>query len=75
VIESDENIRYQRMKQRGKTGEDISFETFCELEKMEESTVQKVSECMKLADIVIENNGTLEEFQEKLDMIPFERYS
>ena len=68
-INSDEKTRYERMKQRGKIGEDITFETFCELEKMEESTVQRVSDCMKLADIVIENNGTLEAFYQKLDMM------
>lgn len=71
AIESDEKIRYIRMKERWKIGEDISFEKFCELEKMEESTVQKVGECMKQADSRIENNGTIEEFEKKLEEIPF----
>ena len=38
---------------------------------MEESTVQKVGECMKQADSRIENNGTIEEFEKKLEEIPF----
>ncbi len=71
TIESDENIRYLRMKQRWKIGEDISFEKFCKLEKMEESTIQKVGACMKLADITVENNGTIEEFHEKLEKLSF----
>lgn len=69
AIESDEKTRYQRMKMRWKIGEDITFEKFCELEEMEESSVQKVSKCMEQADMVIENNGSLEEFYQKLDTL------
>lgn len=71
ALEADEKIRYERMRERGKIGEDISFEKFCELEYLEESTVQKVSECMKLADIRIVNNGSFEELYQKLDSLSF----
>ena len=72
AIETDAKIRYERMKQRGKFGEkETTFEEFCRVEEMEESTVQRVSDCMKLADFVLENNGTLQEFDKKLDELIF----
>ena len=67
AIESDIDIRYIRMLSRWKIGEDITFEKFTELEEMEESSVQRVSDCMKLADICLQNNGTLEELYKKLE--------
>jgi len=65
-IESKEELRYQRMLSRWKIWEDISFEKFCLLEQMEEETVQKVGKCLKLCDAIVENNGEIDEFEEKL---------
>jgi len=65
-IESREEIRYQRMLERWKIGENISFEQFCLLEEQEEKIVQKVGECLKLCDAIVENNGKIDEFEEKL---------
>ena len=69
AIEASPEIRYKRMKQRQKIGENISFEKFIQLEQLDEWEVQNVSKCMELADITIENNGSLEEFEEKLEKI------
>lgn len=71
AIKSDAEIRYKRMKKRWKTWENISFEKFLSLERDEESTVQNVWKCMDRCSIVIENNWTLEEFENKLRGINF----
>jgi len=65
-IESHQEIRYQRMLQRWKIGEDITFDVFQKIEKKEEKTVQKVWVCLTLCDIIIENNWSLEEFEQKI---------
>jgi len=36
---------------------------------MDESSIQRVSDCMKLADITLKNNDTLEDLYEKLEDI------
>ncbi len=70
AIDADIKIRYRRAQSR-KRGEEekMSFEEF---EKDQEKELkpsveggQDISGCMKIADFKLENNGTLEEFDEK----------
>jgi len=65
-IASDQSIRYQRMLTRWKIGEDVSFKKFQEVEAMEEWGIQDVWKCLELCDIIIENNSSLAELEEKL---------
>lgn len=65
-ITADQNLRYQRLKTKSeKAGEiGLTYEQFLKEENSKaESEIGKIS---KKADIKIENNGTLEEFKEKI---------
>ena len=65
-IEANEEIRYQRMLARWKMKENISFEKFLETEKLDEWDIQNVGRCLNVCDIIIENNDTLETFEEEI---------
>lgn len=73
AIDADPEIRYERIIVRGTTTDDISFEKFLADEQREmESTdqnKQNLSECIKRADYVIHNNGSIEELNEKIEKI------
>jgi len=65
-ITADSKLRWQRLQNRGEKKDDSApYEKFLELEKAEtESLIQEMG---KEADYKIENNGSLEEFHEKID--------
>lgn len=68
-VEADVKLRHSRALKRGRIGEDLSFEKFVEIEEREnsqETNKQQVSNTTKLADYVIDNNGTLEELDAKV---------
>ncbi len=69
-IDADQKTRYERLKHRGLMNEDITFDQFKELDDRELAQTgeyaQQVGECLKLANIIIENNGTIEELREKV---------
>ena len=63
-------LRYKRVLERNRIGENISFEKFKELEEIENSEDEKkqqLNKCLELADTTIENNGTIEELKRKID--------
>ncbi|MDA9128951.1 AAA family ATPase [Candidatus Gracilibacteria bacterium] len=70
-ILTDPKIRYKRMCERGKKDENMSYEEFLQVQELENSEAQNVGRCLKLCDIFIENNGSIEEFKEKLSNIEF----
>lgn len=65
-ITADQKLRFQRLKNRsekvGETG--LSYEQFMIEEKVKTET--EIPKLGKKADIKIENNGSLEEFKEKI---------
>lgn len=73
AVTADKNIRYERIIKRNQATDNISFQEFeaHELREMENTDPykQNINECIKRADYVIENNGSLEELFEKLDVI------
>ncbi len=64
-VDADIGKRFERITERGSSTDQIDFETFAENEKREmqsaDPNAQNLSACMKLADIKIINNGTIEE--------------
>lgn len=66
-VTANPKIRYERAKKRKeKAGEgEISFELFMEEERAE--TEIYIPEIGKTADVMMENNGTLEEFRQKVE--------
>lgn len=63
--------RFQLMKIRGREWDPATWEEFEKLEERDrgigqEDFGQQVEKCLKMADIVVDNNGNLEEFQTNL---------
>ena len=68
LIKAKPEIRFKRIKERGRTGAPKTFKEFKEMERNEwkEFNFKKV---FKMADYVLHNNGTIEEFYKKIDSV------
>ena len=68
-IEADPKIRYQRLIQRGENPDDKNktWEQFLQDHELE--TEASIPALMKLADVVVDNNGSAEEFYKQLDKL------
>ena len=68
AVDADIAIRYQRIVQRGSETDQITFEEFTANEAREmnsnDPTKQNLRKCIEMADIRIENNGSIEELYE-----------
>ena len=63
-------IRYNRLINRQRTGDLQTFEEFIKsenLEKSEDPNKQQLHKVKEMADIIIDNSGTLEELYDELD--------
>ena len=73
AIDAPLEVRYERVKNRGRAGSDISFEEFKKCDEQEFKSdnpkSQQILACMNLADYKINNEGTLEELNTKIDNI------
>ena len=72
AVDADQKIRYERAIGRGSSTDKVTFEKFCEQESVEMASQlpheQNLSRCMELADVRLTNDGTIEEFQAKIDV-------
>ena len=70
AVDADPKIRYERISLRKSATDNIDFETFLANEKREMTATdpnkQNLSECIKQADFVFDNNGDLEKLYEQL---------
>jgi len=74
AVDAPREIRFKRLLERRKEGDPKTFEEFEKLEEMDigkdqPEYGQKVGECLKLADYLIINDGTIEELNKKLEEI------
>lgn len=73
AVDADIKIRFQRIKQRNSETDNIDFDTFRnnELREMhsEDPNNQNLSECIRQADFVIDNNGTIDELNSNTEKI------
>lgn len=71
AVHSEINSRYERIKVRGSATDNVTFEEFVEHDKMEadlkENHRANIKACVKMADYTLENNGTFEELEDKID--------
>jgi dephospho-CoA kinase len=71
AIDADQKTRYDRICARKSATDHITFKEFCKQEDLEmnnnEPFKQNISACIKLADMVLTNEGTIQELREKLD--------
>jgi dephospho-CoA kinase len=66
-VDAPQELRYKRLRVRGRAGEPKTFEEFKKIDDKEwkGGGGQEVGRCMKMADYIIQNDGTIEELQEK----------
>lgn len=73
AVDADQKLRYERIKKRGGEKDGVSYEEFAEQEKKEmmseDPNKQNLTACRKMADFLIENNGTIEELEQKINEI------
>ncbi len=71
AVDADRQTRYERVAQQGERIDHLSFPDFCMIEDREMSSSDpwdmNVFGVMQLADARIENNGTPQELQEKIE--------
>lgn len=70
AVEALPEIRYKWIKERNRVGDDISFEQFMAEENQEraaESGSHEVDAVIKMADFMIANDGSKEEFFRRLE--------
>lgn len=73
AVDADPYIRYNRIVLRGSETDNVSFDTFIENERREsvsdDPAVQNLQACIRLADHVIMNNGTIGELHKQVEGI------
>ncbi len=72
AIDAQVELRYERVKQRGRQESVSTLEEFIKKEKEEMTDSEKgqqLHSCMKMADIIIMNDGALEDLHLKLEEI------
>lgn len=72
AVDASQQIRFERMNQRKREGDPATWEEFVRLDerdqgKDEPEYGQQVKKCVEMADVVIQNDGSLEEFQKKVE--------
>lgn len=73
AVDADEHTRYKRICGRGSTLDQVSFDEFRAQEAREmhsdDINKQNISAVMRMADMTIENNGTLAELHTSIERI------
>jgi len=68
-VVANQEIRFQRMIQRKKLGDPKTIEEFIKIEKKDNNEgIQRVDDCIKLADIIIFNEKQLSELYHQIDV-------
>lgn len=71
AVDAEQRLRYERILFRGGNKDKVSFEEFVRQEKGEmesgDPSKQNLLTCKKAADYLIENNGMINELNQKLD--------
>ncbi len=72
AIDADKKIRFERVQQRNDAqSDDVDFQKFVEQEELEmkstDPTKQNISACIEMADYIIDNSGTVEKLNEKVE--------
>jgi dephospho-CoA kinase len=74
AVDAPREIRFRRLRERKKEGDPKTFEEFLEIDetdlgKNQPEYGQNVEECLKLADYLIINDGSVNELNKKLEEI------
>ncbi len=71
AVDADQKLRYERVVARGSVTDSIDFDTFVAQEEKELASTdpngQNLIAVMRMADYRIENNGSMDELEQKTD--------
>jgi dephospho-CoA kinase len=71
-VDAKAEIRFERLKKRGRFGDSETFEEFMAIENKQldgKSGAMDLGKCKQMSDIIIENNGTREEFESAIEKV------
>jgi len=72
-VRADQEARWERMNQRGRSGDPLDKEVFLKQEEAEASSKDEAGQALdataEMADVTIDNDGTLEELEMKLEEV------
>lgn len=73
AVDADPLLRYQRIFSRGSETDQIDFETFLANEAREMDSTdpnhQNLRKCIEMADILLFNNGTIEQLEHEIEQL------
>ncbi len=73
AVDADPEIRFERVKARGRENDPTTYEAFLELEAKEahspDPTTQQLNRTAEMADAVVSNDGTVEELREQVRQV------
>jgi len=74
AVDAPKELRFKRLLERGKEGDPKTFEEFEKIDEVDNGKGQpeygqRVGDCLKLADYLIINDGSVEELNKKLEEI------
>ena len=73
AVDADQKVRYERIAIRGSETDSVSFETFVMNEQREMSSSdpnkQNLGECIRQADYVFNNNGSIEDLYQQVEKV------
>ena len=73
AVDADQRVRYDRIAIRGSETDSVSFETFVMNEQREMSSTdpnkQNLGECIRQADYVFNNNGSIEDLYKQVEKV------
>jgi len=73
AVDADPKIRFERIKLRASETDNIDFDTFVANEKREMTSKdvnkQNLGKCIEMADIVLNNNGSISQLIDQLNQI------
>jgi dephospho-CoA kinase len=70
-IDSDQELRYQRIIKRKSITDKVTFKEFCDQETQEmnntDPSKQNLTQCLELADHVLMNNESIEDLYQTIE--------
>ena len=74
AVDADPHLRYDRIQLRKSSTDQVDFETFIANEQREFTSTdpnkQNLQKCIEMADVVIHNDGTIDELYEQFENFP-----
>lgn len=73
AVDANQETRYERVKKRMSSKDDVSFEDFCKKEALEmdsdDPNKQNIKKCIELSNFSFENNSTISDLYERVQKI------